>query len=230
MDVGALPITGGELTGILYTSASTPLLIGKNGKVGMRAATADNSNVGQINVSNSWYADGNQWGAQMSALNGKTNRRNSLRVSHNGVEYEDENEITHQVLHNGNFSNYAVPINTTINGKPLTGNITLSADDVKARSNTWLPTLANLGITATATELNILDGVTATATEINKLDGLTPTTTELNYVDGVTSPIQTQFKTVSDNITTLSNSINTVSTNLGNHTARVDNPHKVSLT
>ena len=36
-------------------------------------------------------------------------------------------------------------------------------------------------------------GITATAAEINKLDGLTATTTELNYVDGVTSNIQTQL-------------------------------------
>lgn len=50
-----------------------------------------------------------------------------------------------------------------------------------------------MAVTATAAELNILDGVTATAADINKLDGLTPLTTELNYVDGVTSPIQTQL-------------------------------------
>lgn len=36
-------------------------------------------------------------------------------------------------------------------------------------------------------------GITATAAELNKLDGLTATTTELNYVDGVTSNIQTQL-------------------------------------
>lgn len=36
-------------------------------------------------------------------------------------------------------------------------------------------------------------GITATAAEINKLDGLTPTTSELNFVDGVTSNIQTQL-------------------------------------
>ena len=35
--------------------------------------------------------------------------------------------------------------------------------------------------------------VTATATELNVLDGLTASTVELNYVDGVTSPIQTQL-------------------------------------
>lgn len=36
-------------------------------------------------------------------------------------------------------------------------------------------------------------GVTATAAELNKMDGVTATTTELNYIDGVTSNIQTQL-------------------------------------
>ena len=36
-------------------------------------------------------------------------------------------------------------------------------------------------------------GVTATAAELNKMDGVTATTAELNYVDGVTSNIQTQL-------------------------------------
>lgn len=44
----------------------------------------------------------------------------------------------------------------------------------------------------THTLSNITD-VTATATELNVLDGITATTTELNYVDGVTSAIQTQL-------------------------------------
>lgn len=48
--------------------------------------------------------------------------------------------------------------------------------------------LANLGLTATAAELNIMDGVTATATE-------------LNYMDGVTSNVQTQIDTANANIT-----------------------------
>ena len=36
-------------------------------------------------------------------------------------------------------------------------------------------------------------GITATATELNKLDGVTVTTAELNFIDGVTSNIQTQL-------------------------------------
>ena len=42
-------------------------------------------------------------------------------------------------------------------------------------------------VTATAAELNILDGVTATAAELNILDGVTSTAAELNILDGVTS-------------------------------------------
>lgn len=43
------------------------------------------------------------------------------------------------------------------------------------------------GITATVAELNILDGVTSTAAELNALDGITSTVAELNILDGVTS-------------------------------------------
>ena len=48
------------------------------------------------------------------------------------------------------------------------------------KSNPHGVTLAQLGVTATAAELNALDGITATVTE-------------LNYVDGVTANIQTQL-------------------------------------
>ena len=53
-------------------------------------------------------------------------------------------------------------------------------------------------VTATAAELNIMDGVTATAAELNIMDGVTATTAELNYTDGVTSAIQTQLDTKHD--------------------------------
>lgn len=73
-----------------------------------------------------------------------------------------------------------VPTTRTVNGKALSANISLTASDVSARASTWVPALSDLGVTATAAELNLLDGVTAT-------------TAELNYVDGVTSNIQTQL-------------------------------------
>jgi len=48
-------------------------------------------------------------------------------------------------------------------------------------------TLADLGITASAAELNIMDGVTSTTAELNILDGVTATASELNILDGVTA-------------------------------------------
>jgi hypothetical protein len=43
--------------------------------------------------------------------------------------------------------------------------------------------IANVTVTSTAAELNILDGVTSTAAELNILDGVTATTAEINYLD-----------------------------------------------
>lgn len=44
--------------------------------------------------------------------------------------------------------------------------------------------LAGVAVTATAAELNILNGVTAEASELNILDGVTATTAELNFLSG----------------------------------------------
>ena len=53
-------------------------------------------------------------------------------------------------------------------------------------------------------------GITASASELNKMDGVTASTTELNYVDGVTSAIQTQIDgkqaTISGAATTITSS------------------------
>lgn len=79
------------------------------------------------------------------------------------------------------------------------------AGKTTARANLGI-SLSNLGITATAAELNKLDGVTATTAELNILDGITASTAELNYCDGVTSNIQTQLNgkqaTITGGITT----------------------------
>ncbi len=68
------------------------------------------------------------------------------------------------------LATFALPASTTISayGKTL-------VDDADAAT-----ALGTLGLTATAAELNILDGATLTVTE-------------LNYVDGVTSALQTQI-------------------------------------
>jgi hypothetical protein len=74
------------------------------------------------------------------------------------------------------------------------GNVTITGGAISgATLSTSSFTLGGIAITATGTEINILDGVTATAAEINILDGVTATAAEINYVDGVTSAVQTQL-------------------------------------
>ena len=62
----------------------------------------------------------------------------------------------------------------------------------------WEPTAFVSDITATADELNILDGATLSTAELNTLTGITSSVTELNYLNGVTSAIQTQIDTKAD--------------------------------
>jgi len=64
--------------------------------------------------------------------------------------------------------------------------------------------IGGTNVTATAAELNILDGVTATATELNKISGVTSTTTELNITDGSTS-VGTEAVAGADGIVTNDN-------------------------
>ena len=125
-------------------------------------------------------------------------------------------------------------------------------DDLLDGTTAIAPNLSTLkvggtAVTATATELNYVDGVTSaiqtqldakveslsdlsvtsTATELNLLDGVTATTTELNYVDGVTGAIQTQI----DGKASLSGA--TFTGNITNTTARsadvVDNDGSFDL-
>lgn len=70
----------------------------------------------------------------------------------------------------------------------VTAGADLSASDIP---NLSLSKITD--VTATAAEVNVLDGITASTAELNILDGVTASTTELNYVDGVTSAIQTQI-------------------------------------
>ena len=79
----------------------------------------------------------------------------------------------------------AINSGITPEGVSLIGTALQPGDDVSSLVNdagylTTHQSLADLGITATANELNVLDGITAD-------------TTELNYVDGVTGNIQTQL-------------------------------------
>ena len=66
-----------------------------------------------------------------------------------------------------------------------------ATDTLVGRATT--DTLTNKTLTSPKINEDVV--MSATATELNILDGATLTTTELNYVDGVTSAIQTQINT-----------------------------------
>lgn len=70
----------------------------------------------------------------------------------------------------------------------VTAGADLAASDIPSLSLSKIS-----DVTATASEVNVLDGITASTAELNILDGVTASTAELNYVDGVTSAIQTQI-------------------------------------
>lgn len=79
------------------------------------------------------------------------------------------------------------------------------------------------GVTASTAEINILDGVTATAAEINILDGVTASAAELNLLDGITALAAGTFTTT----VTASTNVNSASARQGQY-QRVNNTVTVS--
>ena len=78
--------------------------------------------------------------------------------------------------------------NITLTGELDAGSLDISGDaDIDGTLETDALSINGTTVTATAAELNILDGVTSTAAELNILDGVTSTAAELNILDGVTS-------------------------------------------
>ena len=78
--------------------------------------------------------------------------------------------------------------NITLTGELDAGSLDISGDaDIDGTLETDALSINGTTVTATAAELNILDGVTSTAAELNILDGVTSTAAELNLLDGVTA-------------------------------------------
>lgn len=81
----------------------------------------------------------------------------------------------------------AVTAGTGLTGGGVSGDVTLNAD------------YGAIGSAISITASQISD-VTASAAELNILDGATLSTTELNYLDGVTSAVQTQLDAKVDEV------------------------------
>ena len=96
----------------------------------------------------------------------------------------------------GVTSNIQTQLNAKSNSASptFTGTVTISTADINGGA---IDGTAIGGTTASTGNFSTLSiagtAITATAAELNKMDGVTATTAELNYVDGVTSNIQTQL-------------------------------------
>ena len=89
-------------------------------------------------------------------------------------------------------------VNALVTSNPASTDGLAQADDhIRLIKTTLKNTFANTtgAITASHSELNLLDGATLTTDELNKLDGVTASTDEINSIDGVTSNVQTQLDT-----------------------------------
>ena len=87
---------------------------------------------------------------------------------------------------------YIEDFSGSVPGSAITGEITTATIDGDRLFNE-IDSATIPGANVTGLTLSHVTDVTATATEVNKLDGVTASTTELNYTDGVTSNIQTQL-------------------------------------
>ena len=145
-----------------------------------------------------------EFNALQTAVNSKADSNNSQLT---GTTDAQAVETTGDVTVGGNLSvtgNATIAGNLTF-GDADTDTVSFSADidsniipddnntyDLGSATKQWRNVYVDGTAYVDTVNLNGTD-ISATAAEINKLDGLTATTTELNYTDGVTSNIQTQL-------------------------------------
>lgn len=165
-----------------------------------------------------------------------------------GVDFEEKDTLItgdpKKVIKGSEFSSEFNAVQTAVNSKAdsssptLTGTGTAVNFTVSGTLNaSGTLQVGGVAVTATAAEINLLDGVTATTAELNKIDGFTGTVADLNYakdlratgvtatefdyLDGVTSNIQSQLDAKEGTITD-TDDITEGSTNLYYTTARAN--------
>jgi hypothetical protein len=107
------------------------------------------------------------------------------------VQGEPAIDLTNKRLYTENASGAVIEVGSNPSSLSINGTaVTATAAEINTLDGITSSTAElNIldGVTSTAAELNILDGVTSTTAELNILDGVTSTATELNILDGVTS-------------------------------------------
>lgn len=90
-------------------------------------------------------------------------------------------------------------VDTLLAGKSATGHTHTLADITDVTASAAELNILD-GATLTTAELNILDGLTASTAELNILDGVTVTSSEINYLSGLDSNIQDQLNNFGNSI------------------------------
>ena len=107
------------------------------------------------------------------------------------VQGEPAIDLTNKRLYTENASGVVIEVGSNPSSLSIGGTaVTATAAEINILDGVTSSTAElNIldGVTSTTAELNILDGVTSTAAELNILDGVTATATELNLLDGVTA-------------------------------------------
>lgn len=164
------------------------------------------------NISNDAFARANHTGTQTAStisdfdteVSNNTDVAANTLARHAAVTVTDSSEIDFTLT--GQDITASIKASSIDEGK-LDASVNASLD----LADSSVQNLADLGITATASELNVLDGIIASTAELNFTDGvtsaiqtqldgkqatltgLTASVAELNFTDGVTSAIQTQI-------------------------------------
>ena len=176
----------------------------QEGDVAVVTDTGVDSDGNGTNDSRTYIYDGASWielkadYSAVSTVNGESGAVLLNPADLNGtlvtdVEFEYLSGVTSAIqtqLDNKQVSGtYNTVIGTDVavsaTGATVISSLTLD-DGVITASGTRTLTLADLSVTSTVAELNILDGALLDVTELNILDGALVTTAELNILDGVT--------------------------------------------
>lgn len=135
----------------------------------------DTANVATLNVTGNADVDGDLTvtGNINASITGTATQADTLTTARTIT-------LAGDVAGAANFDGSANITITTVIADDSHNHTIANVDGLQAALDTKIENLAGLDVTASYTELNLLDGVTAT-------------TAEINYLDGVTSSIQTQL-------------------------------------
>lgn len=193
-------VTSGGVYTALSSKANTSAIPTKTSQLTNDSGfkTTDNNTTYSLSKSGSTITLTGSDGSTTSVTDSNTTYNlGSFGVTATAAELNTLDGITATVTELNYVDGVTSNIQTQLNGKAASSHNHAASNITSGTlSSDRLPTIpitkGGTGATTAAGALTNL-GITATAAELNKLDGVTATTSELNYVDGVTSNIQTQL-------------------------------------